>query len=159
VNQDTAVNAYPIADVLPHSAPMILLDELVSYDDENVSCRVTIAPTMPFFDSVKQGVPSYVGCEYMAQTIAAYGGAHALDDAGEVKIGFLLGSRKYKAEVGVFKLAQTLQIEAKKLIQDESGLCVFDCVIKDEDDAVLANAKINVFQPQDPAQFLKDNHE
>jgi predicted hotdog family 3-hydroxylacyl-ACP dehydratase len=138
---------------------MILLDELVSYDDENVSCRVTIAPTIPFFDNSKLGVPSYVGCEYMAQTIAAYGGAHALDGAGEVKIGFLLGSRKYNAEVSVFKLAQILLIEAKKLIQDESGLCVFDCVIKDEDDAVLAEAKINVFQPQDPAQFLRDNHE
>ena len=153
------MNRYPIADVLPHSAPMILLDELVGYDDENVSCRVTITPTIPFFDNAKQGVPSYVGCEYMAQTIAAYGGAHALDDAGEVRIGFLLGSRKYHAEVGVFKLAQTLLIEAQKLIQDESGLCVFDCVIKDEENAVLAQAKINVFQPQDPAQFLKDNHE
>jgi predicted hotdog family 3-hydroxylacyl-ACP dehydratase len=153
------MNRYPIADVLPHSAPMILLDELVGYDDENVSCRVTITPDLPFFDNAKQGVPSYVGCEYMAQTIAAYGGAHALDDAGEVKIGFLLGSRKYHAEVGVFKLAQTLLIEAQKLIQDESGLCVFDCVIKDEENAVLAKAKINVFQPQDPAQFLKDNHE
>ena len=153
------MNAYPIASVLPHSAPMILLDELVSYDDENVSCRVTITPTMPFFDDAKQGVPRYVGCEYMAQTIAAYGGAHALDNADEVKIGFLLGSRKYKAEVGVFKLTQTLFIDAKKLIQDGSGLCVFDCVIKDEDETVLAKAKINVFQPQDPAQFLKDNHE
>lgn len=153
------VNTYPIADVLPHSAPMILLDELVCYDAENVSCRVTITPTTAFFDRAKQGVPSYVGCEYMAQTIAAYGGAHARDDAKEVKIGFLLGSRKYHAEVGVFKVAQSLLIEAKKLIQDQSGLCVFDCVIKDEDDAVLATAKINVFQPQDPAQFLKDNYE
>ncbi|WP_392339343.1 hypothetical protein [Moritella marina] len=71
----------------------------------------------------------------MAQTIAAYGGAHALDDAGEVKIGFLLGSRKYNAEVGIFKVGKTLLIEAKKLIQDESGLCVFDCVIKDEENA------------------------
>jgi len=138
---------------------MILIDELVSYDDENVSCRVTISPQSAFFNTTKQGVPSYVGCEYMAQTIAAYGGAHALDNAAGIKIGFLLGSRKYQAEVGLFKLAQTLLIEAKKLIQDESGLCVFDCVIKDEDNAVLAKAKINVFQPQDPAQFLKDNHE
>lgn len=153
------MNQYPIAAVLPHSDPMILLDELVQYDAEKVICRVTISTQSPFYDVKKMGVPSYVGCEYMAQTIAAYGGAHALDNDDAVKIGFLLGARKYQANIGIFKLEQVLIIEAEKLIQDASGLCVFDCVIKSEDGAVLAQAKINVFQPQDPEQFLKESHE
>lgn len=153
------MNKYPIAAVLPHSEPMILLDELLQYDTDKVVCRVTITKQSPFYDEHKQGVPSYVGCEYMAQTIAAYGGAHALDHDEVVKIGFLLGSRKYQASVGLFKLQQILFVEAEKLIQDASGLCVFDCIIKSEDGAVLAQAKINVFQPHDPEQFLRDSNE
>ena len=43
-----------------------------------------------------------------------------------------------------------------KLYQEESGLSVFECQIH-SDETCLAEAKINVFQPQDPMQFIREN--
>ena len=92
----------------------------------------------------------------MAQTIAAYAGALAKDKGNEVQIGFLIGTRKYKTYAPVFKNEQTLKVSVTKLYQEESGLSVFECQIH-SDETCLAEAKINVFQPQDPMQFIREN--
>ena len=89
------MNKYSIEAVLPHQAPMILIDSLNSYHADGCVCDVTITEQSPFYDEVKKGVATYIGSEYMAQAIAAYAGTLALDDNNKVKIGFLLGSRKY----------------------------------------------------------------
>lgn len=149
------MNNYAIDAVLPHSDPMILLDELISYNEEGGQCSVTISTQTPFFDEQSQTVASYIGTEYMAQSIAAYAGALALDNGEAVKIGFLIGTRKYQTYVSEFKLGQTLRVSVTKLYQEESGLSVFDCRIEDGS-SLLAEAKLNVFQPQDPVQFIKE---
>lgn len=149
------MNNYSIDAVLPHSAPMILLDELISYNEEGGQCGVTISPQAPFYNEETQTVASYIGTEYMAQSIAAYAGALALDNGDAVKIGFLIGTRKYQTYVSEFKLGQTLRVSVTKLYQEESGLSVFDCRIEDGSE-LLAEAKLNVFQPHDPVQFIKE---
>ena len=79
---EEAMNNYDIKQVLPHQAPMILIDTLESYDVDSCRCTVGIKSASPFYDELKKGVPSYIGSEYMAQAIAAFAGAHALDDTG-----------------------------------------------------------------------------
>jgi predicted hotdog family 3-hydroxylacyl-ACP dehydratase len=149
------MNNYSIDAVLPHSDPMILLDELISYNEDGGQCGVTISPQAPFYNAETQTVASYIGTEYMAQSIAAYAGALALDNGDAVKIGFLIGTRKYQTYVSEFKLGQTLRVSVTKLYQEESGLSVFDCRIEDGSE-LLAEAKLNVFQPHDPVQFIKE---
>lgn len=146
---------YSIEAVLPHADPMILLTRLVSYDQDSAVCEVDISAQSAFFNEQTQSVASYIGTEYMAQSIAAYAGALALDDNAAVKIGFLIGSRKYKTFTPEFTLGQTLAVSVKKLFQEETGLSVFECQILHAN-TVLAEAKINVFQPDDPVQFLKE---
>lgn len=146
---------YSIEAVLPHADPMILLSRLVSYDQDSAVCEVDITADTAFYNEQTQTVASYIGTEYMAQSIAAYAGALALDDNAAVKIGFLIGSRKYKTFSPEFKLGQTLSVSIKKLFQEETGLSVFECNIADGE-LLLAEAKINVFQPEDPVQFLKE---
>jgi len=153
------MNNYKIEDVLSHREPMILLDALSDYDENTCTCCVKITPKSPFYDKNKEGVPSYIGCEYMAQAIAAYAGAAALDKNNKIKIGFLLGSRKYKTFRPIFKNNNQLKIKVEKLYQEDSGLSVFECEITDEQSHLLAQAKINVFQPNNPEQFLKENYE
>ena len=70
------MTVYPsIPDLLPHSGRAILLDEVVSSDDDRMVCRVEIRPDSPF---VKNGVvPAVVALEYMAQTIGAHAGMRA----------------------------------------------------------------------------------
>ena len=150
------MNQYAIADVLAHRPPMILVDQLLDYLAKGGRCRVTITPQSAFYDTDSKGVASYIGSEYMAQTIAAYAGALALDNDKQVKIGFLLGTRKYETFTPLFDLGDELEITVVELIQEESGLSVFDCIIK-RAEQVVAQAKINVFQPDEPEQFLKEN--
>ncbi|WP_409522556.1 hotdog family protein [Nitrincola sp. MINF-07-Sa-05] len=149
------ITGYDIEAVLPHAHPMILLSEFVEAGESHAHCRVTVAPDSPFFDPATESVPSYVGVEYMAQTIAAFAGANALASGEEVKIGFLLGCRKYQPEVTRFYQGSVLEVRAEKLMMDESGLSVFACRI-DQDDKLLVEARLNVFQPEDHQAWLAE---
>jgi predicted hotdog family 3-hydroxylacyl-ACP dehydratase len=150
------MNNYAIEQVLAHDAPMILIDSLSHYSDENACCAVLITEQSPFYNPAIGGVPSYIGVEYMAQSIAAYAGALASDSEQQIKIGFLIGSRKYQTHHSVFTKGSTLAIKVQKLYQEESGLSVFDCQIWTAD-TLLCEAKINVFQPENPLQFIREN--
>jgi len=152
------MNKYSIEDVLPHRAPMILIDSLESYESDCCICQVTITQESPFYDYKLAGVPSYIGSEYMAQAIAAFAGANALDNKHKVKIGFLLGSRKYKTFKPTFLLNTRLTIKIKELYQEESGLSVFECEINDQTQSLIAQANINVFQPDDAEAFINESY-
>jgi len=141
------MNQYSIEQVLPHRAPMILIDKLCHYDEQAARCSVKITPDSPFYQPHKQAVPSYIGIEYMAQAIAAYAGADALDVGEPVQIGYLLGSRKYQPSQAWFSCGSQLYIDVERLYEESSGLRVFQCQII-IDEQVIVDAKVNVFLPQ-----------
>ncbi|MFT4927637.1 MAG: putative hotdog family 3-hydroxylacyl-ACP dehydratase [Phenylobacterium sp.] len=143
-------NQYAIEQVLPHSAPMILLDELLDYGEDWGLCAVNIGPASLFYDSAQQGVPSYIGIEYMAQTIAAFAGADALNNQQSVEVGFLLGSRKYQPTATLFNNGSQLHVHVSRLYQEESGLRVFQCRISDsaKPSDIIVDAKVNAFLPK-----------
>tara|TARA_Y100000588_G_scaffold74222_1_gene76965 strand:+ start:56005 stop:56466 length:462 start_codon:yes stop_codon:yes gene_type:complete len=149
-------NHRPISELLAHRPPMVLIDELIAFASDSAHCQVTITPDSAFYQRDIQGVQSYIGSEYMAQSIAAYAGAHDCQHQRGVKIGFLLGSRKIRCLKPIFKLGSTLDIYVTQVVQDESGLSVFDCAIECDNERYL-EAKINVFQPADPMKFIKEN--
>ena len=126
---------------------MSLISNLVKYDEKSAQCNVVINQDSLFFSADLAGVPSYVGIEYMAQSIAAFSGANGLDVGEPVKIGFLLGSRKYQSYTECFALGETYIIDVVEFYKDESGLSVFECQIKHGDE-LIAEAKVNVFQPE-----------
>ena len=61
---------------------------------------VCIGEDSMFFEP-PHGVPGYVGLEYIAQTIAAHGGLRARAVGEPVRIGFLLGTRRYDCGNGL----------------------------------------------------------
>ena len=91
----------------------------------------------------------------MAQAIAAYANANQIDSGAKVEIGFLVSSRKYKCEFSVFEQGMALTINVEKIYKDESGLSAFDCNIFNNDQKI-SSARINVFQPENPQQFLAE---
>jgi len=152
---DFKISEYAIEAVLPHEHPMILIDSIDKYSENIGCCSVTITRDSVFFDEDTQGVPSHVGIEYMAQGIAAYANAHERDAGLPTAIGFLVSSRKFKVFVPTFTLGSKLAVTVEKLYKEDNGLSAFDCHIKYQDELV-AQAKINVFQPNDPEAFLKE---
>lgn len=141
------IRGYAIEQVLPHAHPMILLSRFIEAGTDYAVCEVDISPQSAFYQPESGAVPAYAGIEYMAQTIAAYAGANALQQGGKVKVGFLLGCRKYSPDVSQFKQGSVLRVKASKLVMDESGLSVFDCQISIEGKTVVT-ANLNVFQPE-----------
>lgn len=67
-----------LATLLPHRDPMILLSTAVDYGDDFATAVVHISEASPFFDAELGGVPSWVGMEYMAQTIGIWAGHQRL---------------------------------------------------------------------------------
>lgn len=149
------ITGYSIEQVLPHRSPMILLDNFIEAGADYAVCKVTIAEHSQFYDGVSQTVPAYVGIEYMAQTIAAYAGASNLAKGGAIKIGFLLGCRKYQPEVTAFTLGTELTITATELVTEDNGLSVFDCSIMQQQQ-LLVSARLNVFQPDNHQAWLTE---
>jgi len=128
---------------------MILLDQVDAYDADNVEASLTIRDDSPFVK--EQRVPSYVAIEYMAQGIAAYSGLQALDKNEPVKIGFLLGTRKLKLWTQELFVGDNLVVNVSVLYND-GEMAAFECRTL-RGDQVVAEASINVFQPDDPDQI------
>lgn len=137
----------PLAQLLPHEAPMILIDELISVDVENVHCQVTIRSDNLFFDKHTHAVAAYVGIELMAQTIASWAGYHAWQQGKPTPMGFLLGCRRYHSEWAQFKQGVVLDIHAERLMQD-NNMVVFSCKITHQQQTI-ASCQLNAYLPSE----------
>jgi len=147
---------YSVADLVPHSGKMSLLSTIESYTDSSLTASVLITKDSMFADS--DGVPAWVGIEYMAQAIGAYAGLQQRNLGQAPKLGFLLGSRKYQCDAPVFSLGSKLIIVAERELMAENGLSVFKCRLSAP--GVNASAQLNVYQPEDAELFLKgENNE
>lgn len=136
---------WPITQLLLHRPPMLLLDEALGYSAEEAVTRAVIRRDHPFAEA--WGVPAHVGIELMAQSCAVFVGAHAQASGEAVKLGFLLGTRRYEAYEEGFGFGDDLRITARVVFrEDEMG--VFDCHIE-RDGARIAAAQLTVYQPTD----------
>ena len=140
-----------IRSLLPHAGPMVLLDRVVSTDAESLCAEVEIRSGGLF--CTPEGIGGWIGIEYMAQAIGAYAGYDASLRGEPVKIGFLLGARRYECSRPFFALGSVLKIHVRRLLVSDSGLASFDCRIEDGDGEV-ATATLTVFQPADINEFL-----
>lgn len=143
---------YSVADLVPHSGKMSLLNTIVDYGEDWLHAEVHITPDSMFADT--DGVPAWIGLEYMAQTIAAWSGLQERLNDGMPKIGFLLGSRNYQCSTDYFVTGQSLLLKVHLEILGGNGLNVFNCELQGQ--GVSASAVVNVFQPDDTEKFLKD---
>jgi predicted hotdog family 3-hydroxylacyl-ACP dehydratase len=143
---------YPIASLLPHQPPMILLDQVTDYDENSLTAEVTIREDTLFL--APDGVPGHVGVEYMAQACGAYAGVHALDSGQPVRIGLLLGTRNYRVLVPHFRLGDRLRIAVAMIFRDEP-VAAFACGIT-IGGKIGAEAELKVYEANDE-QLLLDS--
>jgi predicted hotdog family 3-hydroxylacyl-ACP dehydratase len=142
---------WSVAELLPHSGPMVLLDDLLGEGPGWVAAGVRIAEDSLFHEPGR-GVPCWLGVEYMAQTIALFSGLAAKRAGQPVRIGLLLGTRRYEAAASHFALGSYLRVDAREEWHD-GQMGVFDCTIE-EDGRTLARARLNVFLPTDAKALL-----
>lgn len=145
-----------IRSLVPHAGPMVLLDRVLAADADSLCAEVTIRPDSLFCSN--GGVGAWVGIEYMAQAIAAHAGYAAHLRGEPVKVGFLLGARRYECARPSFAVDSVLRVEVRCLLLADNGLGSFACHI-DDGNGVAATATVSVFLPTNVDEFLKGGME
>lgn len=136
---------YPLADLLPHKAPMILLDRVVGMAPQSVEAAVRVTAGRLFFEEGR-GMPAHVALEWMAQACGAWAGAQALDAGAKIKLGLLLGTRSFRAECAWLEEGRMFTVQASMNYMDNE-IGVFDCSVTDSTSgAEVAVAQLTVYQ-------------
>jgi predicted hotdog family 3-hydroxylacyl-ACP dehydratase len=147
------MTAYPTIDrLVPHRAPMLLVDRLVGEEGETTRADYKI-PADSLFLVPGKGVPTYAAFEMMAQGICATDGLRRHRRGQGPELGFLLGCRKFAAARNWLQPGETLTLESTCLIDGETSS--YQCRVLDADGAEVANATVNVFQPDDISAYLE----
>ncbi len=145
---------FPATQTLaPHDPPMLLVDEILESSQTHIVSKMVINKDNIFYVAGR-GVPSYVGFEIMAQTIAVQDGYNRAKVGLGTKIGFLLGCRKYTVLRDWFVEGDELIVRAKALLS-EGEMQSFDCTLEDINGQQLAHGAINVFSPENPEEFIR----
>lgn len=142
-----------IAGLIPHKGRMVLLDRVVEFDGQALTAEMIVRNDGLFGN--EHSIPAWAGIEYMAQAVGAYAGIKSRLAGEPIKLGYLLGTRRYNSNVSSFTVGAKLTIQVKNIIQDDK-LGVFECSITGDDTEVSAN--LNVYQPAAEIK-LKTNHE
>lgn len=138
----------PVAELVPHSPPMVLLDRILHYDGTSLSAEIDISAASRFHDPGVDGVPAWIGIEYMAQAISALSGLRSRERNVPVKLGLLLGSRKVLLHEKVLQSGERYTVTVRQLIWDPSGLANFEGQVFHAD-RLCVEARINVFESDD----------
>ncbi len=138
--------SYPaIASLVPHAAPMLLLDRLCEATATTARCEVRVGETLALFLRDDGALPGWVGIELMAQTVAAWSGYQGHRRQEESQIGLLLGARKYQCHLARLPAGSLLTIDCEQLLQD-GALASFQCYLRC-DGELVAEARLSTIQP------------
>ncbi|MFV8753914.1 3-hydroxylacyl-ACP dehydratase [Nannocystaceae bacterium ST9] len=130
----------PVAELVPHEPPMVLIDELVAWTPERARVRAQVRAGSPFVEAGR--APAVVLIEVMAQAIAAASGmAHHLR-GGKLGRGVLLGTRELELAVDELRVGDELAIDVVKQL-DDGKTARYACTVEREGQTI-ARAELNV---------------
>ena len=143
--------SYGVHDLVPHRGPMSLLDRIDGYGDDWLRASVEIQPGNLF--ATADGVPAWVGIEYMAQAASAFGGIEQVQRGEPPSIGLLIGARYYRSMVEVFPFGARLDVLAKIALRDTEDFAAYDCTLTSAGTR-LAECVLKAYRPRDLAPLL-----
>ena len=133
------------AEVLPHAAPMVLLDEVISWQGDTVVCSVAITEQSLFLRAGR--IRAAVLIEYMAQTIGVLAGLVSRAAGEGPRVGYLIGVREAVLEIDEVAIGDCLTVKAQRVFGDDQ-LGSFD-VETHRNGEVVARASLTVYrEPQ-----------
>lgn len=150
---------WTLEELLPHRAPMLLLDAVETFDPEvkTLTARVVVTPEQAELFGGDAYVPNWVAIEYMAQASAALAGCydrHVAPDRA-ARPGLLLGTRKLDLKLKNFVVGGVYHVTAVNAFWDADA-AAFACVVRDAAGNEVASATLNAYRPQDFKGFLKE---
>ncbi|WP_208605352.1 hypothetical protein [Salinicola socius] len=98
----------PIAPLVPHARGMCLLDRLIDAHVDGATAEIVTRRDDLFAEA--DGIPAWIGIEWLAQTVAAWAGFRAAATQEPPPPGLLLGARRYRAREPVFAFDQRIRV-------------------------------------------------
>lgn len=103
---------YELEDLLPHRRPMLLVSEIVSFDDQSARTRSIVAPHWPMVDS--KGANALILVELVAQTAGINNGWELVkrDGSGADSRGWIVGIKSASFQVDLLPIGTTIEVES-----------------------------------------------
>lgn len=137
--------------LLPHAGDAVLLEQVFDVRDNGLTASMTVRPGTAFSQPDGSLAP-WAAPEIMAQAVSAF--ANLTNRRGAAPaLGLLLGVRDFRVDHRPFPASAQLRVEVTESTRDQDGHGVFNCRILRED-AVVAEGKLTVLQPNDPRATL-----
>lgn len=150
-----------LINYLPHKGKMFLLSRVIQHDSINhtITAEYDITDKCIFYEAAADGVPSWVGFEFLAQSISALTGITNTEMGNPPLPGFILSVMEFKADVGYLKNNTTIQMKAVEDFRDEeSHVYRYVCELFAEPGAEtpVVTAKISVMETEDTHALFGD---
>jgi len=135
----------PIVELLPHRPPLLLLKEVLAFDDQHISCAVDAKANDLFADA--DGVDAVVTTEWMAQAVGAFVGAKKRSEGRAPQVGFIIGIRKVDFHAAKVKNAADMRVTAVPVWVDRASGS-FNCTVIDmTNNNLIATGSLTVHEP------------
>lgn len=131
----------PLTSFMPHRAPMLMLDALVSCSDTEAVCTKTFRDGELFVEA-DGTVSALVALELFAQAAAAHFGYLGMTRGGGFASGALLGSRKLELVESTLRVGEPLEVRVTQIMSMPPA-AQYECVLV-RGGETLAKGTINV---------------
>ncbi|NLE49018.1 MAG: hypothetical protein GX614_11510 [Sandaracinaceae bacterium] len=138
----------PIRELIPHAGRMILLDELLEWEEGRARAKMRIRERMPFVRSKRMSTIALM--EPMAQAVAACLGYEAYRGGAGVRVGMIIGARSFEIFRAELAVGDALTFDVERIRGSES-LSHFSCKAWREGEKI-AEATLTLFHAEKPPE-------
>ncbi|GHB16157.1 ApeP family dehydratase [Salinicola rhizosphaerae] len=137
-----------IEPLIPHARGMCLLTRLLAATDDTATTEA-LTRRDDLFATV-DGIPAWVGIEWLAQSVAAWSGYRAEAQGESPATGLLLGSRRYRSRLPTFPFDRRVRVEIHVDFVADNGVTQVNGSLHWADDAdalPLAEGSLTLYRP------------
>ena len=134
-------NFPPVAQLMPHSEPMVLLDRVLGWSPGHVECAALVRQGARFVEGGLLPAPFMI--EHMAQAVAVCLGYEAYRGGRGVRVGMIVSCRAFQAHRESAAVGDELVVRADRERGNDT-LSHFQCEVRHRDHA-FADATLTLF--------------
>jgi len=108
----------PVAELVPHREPMVLLDQILRWAEGDVECAMTVREGARFVEGGALLAPFTI--EHMAQAVAVCLGYEAYRGGRGVRVGMIVSCREFRAHRSQAAVGDELRVRAVRDRGNES---------------------------------------
>lgn len=134
-----------IESLVPHIKPALLLDRVVDVYADGLITETTVREDNPY--CVAGRVGAWLGIELIAQSAAALAGLESVRLGRPIRVGYLLGTRRYRSSVPWFSVGDHLRVDVSREYETPEGLGAARGKILSREGLPLADGIVVVYHP------------